>query len=198
MEWKIREITIPNKLVLAPMAGITNEAFRIICKEMGAGLLVAEMVSDKAIGFQNERTLKMTKVNPLEHPVSMQIFGGDVESLVNDAKYIDEFSDADIIDINIVEVSELIADIIITVPLSLLLFGILYSGKSKKYSQVLSAESCERILEKVRFAPVVITFFATLPFIVTLPASHASFATTLLFIILLTFKYLSNLILFSF
>ena len=100
MEWKIREITIPNKLVLAPMAGITNEAFRIICKEMGAGLLVAEMVSDKAIGFHNERTLKMTKVNPLEHPVSMQIFGGDVESLVNAAKYIDEYSDADIIDIN--------------------------------------------------------------------------------------------------
>ena len=100
MEWKIREVTIPNKLVLAPMAGITNEAFRIICKEMGAGLLVAEMVSDKAIGFQNERTLKMTKVNPLEHPVSMQIFGGDVESLVNAAKYIDEYSDADIIDIN--------------------------------------------------------------------------------------------------
>ena len=100
MEWKIREVIIPNKLVLAPMAGITNEAFRIICKEMGAGLLVAEMVSDKAIGFQNERTLKMTKVNPLEHPVSMQIFGGDVESLVNAAKYIDEYSDADIIDIN--------------------------------------------------------------------------------------------------
>lgn len=100
MEWKIREINIPNRLVLAPMAGITNEAFRIICKEMGAGLLVAEMVSDKAIGFQNERTLKMTKVNPIEHPVSMQIFGGDVESLVNAAKYIDEYSDADIIDIN--------------------------------------------------------------------------------------------------
>lgn len=100
MEWKIREISIPNRLVLAPMAGITNEAFRIICKEMGAGLLVAEMVSDKAIGFQNERTLKMTKVNPIEHPVSMQIFGGDVESLVNAAKYIDEYSEADIIDIN--------------------------------------------------------------------------------------------------
>ena len=100
MEWKIREISIPNRLVLAPMAGITNEAFRIICKEMGAGLLVAEMVSDKAIGFQNERTLKMTKVNPIEHPVSLQIFGGDVESLVNAAKYIDEYSDADIIDIN--------------------------------------------------------------------------------------------------
>ena len=100
MKWKIREIEIPNQLVLAPMAGITNEAFRVICKEMGCGLLVAEMVSDKAIGFQNERTLKMTKVNPVEHPISMQIFGGDVESMVNAAKYIDLYSDADIIDIN--------------------------------------------------------------------------------------------------
>lgn len=100
MQWKIRDITIPNRLVLAPMAGITNEAFRIICKEMNCGLVVAEMVSDKAIGFQNERTLKMTKVNALEHPISMQIFGGDVESLVQAAKYIDQCSDADIIDIN--------------------------------------------------------------------------------------------------
>ncbi len=100
MEWKIRDIKIPNRLVLAPMAGITNEAFRIICKEMGCGLVVAEMVSDKAIGFQNERTLKMTKVNSLEHPISMQIFGSDVESMVKAAKYIDEYSDADIIDIN--------------------------------------------------------------------------------------------------
>ncbi|MDE6656510.1 MAG: tRNA dihydrouridine synthase DusB [Anaeroplasmataceae bacterium] len=100
MQWKIRDILIPNQLVLAPMAGITNEAFRIICKEMGCGLVVAEMVSDKAIGFQNERTLKMTKVNPIEHPISIQIFGGDVESLVQAAKYIDTCSDADIIDIN--------------------------------------------------------------------------------------------------
>ncbi len=100
MEWKIRDIVIPNRLVLAPMAGITNEAFRILCKEMGCGLVVAEMVSDKAIGFQNERTLKMTKVNPKEHPISMQIFGGDIESLVAAAKYIDLHSDADLIDIN--------------------------------------------------------------------------------------------------
>ena len=100
MKWKIRDIEIPNQLVLAPMAGCTNEAFRIICKEMGAGLTMAEMVSDKAIGFKNAKTLKMTKVNEIEHPISMQIFGGDIESLVNAAKFIDEYSDADIIDIN--------------------------------------------------------------------------------------------------
>ena len=100
MEWKIRDIVIPNQLVLAPMAGNTNEAFRIICKEMGCGLVMAEMVSDKAIGFKNVKTLKMTKVNPIEHPISMQIFGADVDSLVEAAKFIDLKSDADIIDIN--------------------------------------------------------------------------------------------------
>ena len=82
------------------MAGNTNEAFRIICKEMGCGLVMAEMVSDKAIGFKNVKTIKMTKVNPIEHPISMQIFGADIESLVNAAKFIDLKSDADIIDIN--------------------------------------------------------------------------------------------------
>ena len=100
MEWKIRDIVIPNQLVLAPMAGNTNEAFRIMCKEMGCGLVMAEMVSDKAIGFKNVKTIKMTKVNPIEHPISMQIFGADIESLVNAAKFIDLKSDADIIDIN--------------------------------------------------------------------------------------------------
>lgn len=100
MKWKIRDVEIPNRLVLAPMAGVTNEAFRIICKEMNAGLVMAEMVSDKAIGFKNQKTLKMTRVNEIEHPISMQIFGGDIESLVNAAKFIDEYSDADIIDIN--------------------------------------------------------------------------------------------------
>lgn len=100
MEWYIGDIKIPNQFVLAPMAGVCNEAFRLLCKEMGAGLIMAEMVSDKAIGFQNQKTLKMTKVNAKEHPISMQIFGADIDSLVKAAKYIDEFSDADIIDIN--------------------------------------------------------------------------------------------------
>ena len=100
MEWKIRDVTIKNQFVLAPMAGITNEAFRLICKEYGAGLLMAEMVSDKALSFNNQKTIEMTKVNKLEHPISMQIFGADVDSLVNAAKYVDEYSDCDIIDIN--------------------------------------------------------------------------------------------------
>jgi nifR3 family TIM-barrel protein len=82
------------------MAGVTNEAFRIICKNMDAGLVMAEMVSDKALSFNNQKTIGMTKVNPKEHPISMQIFGGDVKTLVEAAKYIDNYSDADIIDIN--------------------------------------------------------------------------------------------------
>lgn len=100
MKWKIREIEIENQLVLAPMAGVTNEAFRLICKQMGAGLLVAEMVSDKALGFKNEKTIRMTKVNEKEHPISMQVFGSDLESMVNASKWIDQHSEADIIDIN--------------------------------------------------------------------------------------------------
>lgn len=100
MSFKIRDIEIKNNLVLAPMAGICNEAFRTICKEMGAGLVVCEMVSDKAISYQNAKTLNMTRVGNNEHPISMQIFGGDIETLVNAAKFIDNNSQADIIDIN--------------------------------------------------------------------------------------------------
>lgn len=98
--WKIRDVVIPNKVVLAPMAGICNEAFRTMCKKYGVGLMVAEMVSDKAIGHGNEKTLKMTKVSEIEHPISMQVFGADKESMVEAAKYLDNYSDCDIIDIN--------------------------------------------------------------------------------------------------
>lgn len=100
MKFKIGNVEIPNQFVLAPMAGVCNEAFRLICKENGAGLLMAEMVSDKAIMYNNKKTLKMTQVNALEHPISMQIFGGSVDSMVEAAKYVDNYTDADIIDIN--------------------------------------------------------------------------------------------------
>lgn len=100
MKWKIGNAEIENQLVLAPMAGITNEAFRSICKEMGAGLVVCEMISDKALSFHNAKTIKMTGVSQNEHPLSMQIFGADKETLVYAAKWIYENTDADIIDIN--------------------------------------------------------------------------------------------------
>lgn len=100
MEWKIGDITIPNKVVVAPMAGVTNTAFRMICKENGAGLVVCEMISDRGIMYKNKKTLGMLQIDPREHPMSIQIFGGTKETLVQAAKFIDQETDADIIDIN--------------------------------------------------------------------------------------------------
>lgn len=99
--FKIDEIEIKNKVVIAPMAGVSNIAFRTIVKEFGAGLVYAEMVSDKALGFRNKKTLKMIKVVDQERPLTMQVFGGDKESIVEGAKIIDQESDCDIIDINL-------------------------------------------------------------------------------------------------
>lgn len=95
----IGNVRIDNRVCLAPMAGICNEAYRCIVKEMGVGLIYAEMVSDKALNFQNNKTLGMLKVNPYEHPISMQVFGSDLDILETAAKMINE-SEADIIDIN--------------------------------------------------------------------------------------------------
>lgn len=100
MEWKIGNVTIPNQIVVAPMAGINNSSFRLTAREFGAGLVVCEMVSDKGIKFRNKKTLDMLYVNPQEKPVSIQIFGGDQDSLVQAARYVSENSNADIIDIN--------------------------------------------------------------------------------------------------
>jgi len=100
MEWKIGDVTIPNQIVVAPMAGITNSAFRVTAKEFGAGLVVCEMISDQGIKYRNDKTLGMMFVDPKEHPVSIQIFGGSKESLVQAAQYVAENTGADIIDIN--------------------------------------------------------------------------------------------------
>lgn len=96
----IGNVTAPNKVVLAPMAGVCNPAFRLIAKEFGTGLVCAEMVSDKAILHGNHRTLEMLYVDEREKPLSLQIFGGDTETLVEAAKYVDQNTNADIIDIN--------------------------------------------------------------------------------------------------
>ncbi|EXX86745.1 tRNA-dihydrouridine synthase [Paenibacillus darwinianus] len=97
---KIGDIEMKNKVVLAPMAGVCNPAFRLIAKEFGTGLVCAEMVSDKAILHGNKRTMEMLFVDEREKPLSLQIFGGDRESLVEAAKVVDRQTNADIIDIN--------------------------------------------------------------------------------------------------
>ena len=100
MKWKIGNVVIENQVVLAPMAGNTNNAFRRIAKEMGAGLVVAEMVSDKAIYYKNEKTIDMLYMTEDERPISQQIFGSDKKTFVYAAQYIYENMHPDIIDIN--------------------------------------------------------------------------------------------------
>ncbi|MDQ0050757.1 nifR3 family TIM-barrel protein [Paenibacillus polymyxa] len=97
---KIGGIEMKNQVVLAPMAGVCNPAFRLIAKEFGTGLVCAEMVSDKAIIHGNKRTREMLFVDEREKPLSLQIFGGDRKSLVEAAKVVDQETNADIIDIN--------------------------------------------------------------------------------------------------
>ena len=98
--WKIRDIEIKNNIVVAPMAGISNGAFRELCFKEGAGLVYTEMLSDKAIVYENEKTKNMSLIDDSFHPVSVQLFGSDVESMVQAAIYLDRHTNADIIDIN--------------------------------------------------------------------------------------------------
>ena len=100
MEFKIGNIKPHNKIVMAPMAGISNQAYRTICKEMGAGLIYAEMVSDKGIAYQNVKTKKMCEVAESEHPIAMQIFGSDYKTITASAKEMVKISNFDILDVN--------------------------------------------------------------------------------------------------
>ena len=99
MRWKIGQVEMENPFVLAPMAGVTDLPFRLLCKEQGAGLLCTEMVSAKAISFHNKNTISLMQINPAEHPVSMQIFGSEPELMAEVAKSIEE-QPFDILDIN--------------------------------------------------------------------------------------------------
>lgn len=98
--FQIGEHVFDNRVVLAPMAGICNSAFRLTVKEFGAGLVYAEMISDKGIVQKNKKTMDMLYIDERENPLSLQIFGGDKETLVEAAKYVDQNTNADIIDIN--------------------------------------------------------------------------------------------------
>ncbi len=143
MKWKIRDIEIDNQIVIAPMAGISNAAFRTICKKFGAGLIYAEMVSDKALLYANERTLSMTEVEANEHPVSMQVFGSEVESMVYAAKLIDTQTTCDIIDINMgCPVNKIIKN---------------NSGSALMKDQALAVEIVENIVKNVS-KPVTVKF----------------------------------------
>lgn len=98
--FKIGNVEIKNNIVLAPMAGVCNSAFRKIVKEMGCGLIYAEMVSDKALMYENKKTEDMLYMEKMERPIAQQIFGSDKESFVIAAKKICEIMKPDIIDIN--------------------------------------------------------------------------------------------------
>ncbi|MGL5042082.1 MAG: tRNA dihydrouridine synthase DusB [Culicoidibacterales bacterium] len=100
MAFYIDDLKIENPVTLAPMAGVGNAAFRTLIKDFGAGLIYAEMVSDKAVVYKNVKTLDMLYVDQREHPMAMQIFGSELESFIEAAKYVDENCACDIIDIN--------------------------------------------------------------------------------------------------
>ena len=80
--FQIRDKKIKSPIIVAPMAGITNDAFRQLCFEFGAGMVYTEMVSDKAIYYNNQKTMEMLKVSDENHPVSLQLFGNDIQSMV--------------------------------------------------------------------------------------------------------------------
>ncbi len=93
-------VALDNPVILAPMAGVCNPPFRILAKRLGAGMVCAEMVSDKALVHRNERTQHMVQIVPDEHPVSLQLVGYDKETMVMAAELVASGTNADIIDIN--------------------------------------------------------------------------------------------------
>lgn len=95
----IGNVTLANNLILAPMAGVTDLPFRLLCKEQGAGLLCMEMVSAKGIYYQNKNTESLLAIDEREHPVSLQLFGSDPQIISEMAKRIEE-RPFDILDIN--------------------------------------------------------------------------------------------------
>ena len=96
----IGRIHVDSRLVLAPMAGVTDLAFRQICRELGAGLTVTEMVSAKALCYQDRKTRSLLRLGPGEHPAGVQIFGSDAACMAEAACMAAELSGADFIDIN--------------------------------------------------------------------------------------------------
>ena len=99
MSLKIGNVLLENNLILAPMAGVTDLPFRLLCKEQGAGLICTEMVSAKAIYFKNKNTESLMEIDERERPVSLQLFGSEPDLMAEIAKQI-EPRNFDILDIN--------------------------------------------------------------------------------------------------
>ncbi|HET6869999.1 MAG TPA: tRNA-dihydrouridine synthase [Solirubrobacteraceae bacterium] len=98
--WRLGGVTIPNRVVLAPLAGIGNWFVRLQAKRHGAGLVVSEMVSSFAVHYRNERTCReLLRIHPQEHPVSVQLFGHDPDVMASAAEQV-AMAGADLIDIN--------------------------------------------------------------------------------------------------
>ncbi|MGN0422309.1 MAG: tRNA dihydrouridine synthase DusB [Lachnospiraceae bacterium] len=95
----IRNVKIDNPYILAPMAGVTDLPFRLLCKEQGAGLLCMEMISAKALQYKNKNTKALLAIHPKEYPVSLQLFGSDPKIISEQAKRIEELP-FQILDIN--------------------------------------------------------------------------------------------------
>ena len=98
--WKIGNVTIGNRIVAAPLAGISNPVYRKMCRDYGAGLTVSEMISDKALHYGNVKTQEMCATVEGEHPVALQLFGSDPETMAEASEYLTAHTDCDIIDIN--------------------------------------------------------------------------------------------------
>ena len=90
---KIGNVKLENNILLAPMAGVTDLPFRVVCKDFGAGLVCTEMVSSKAILYNDEKTKKLLNMKNEKRPIQAQIFGSDVESMVCATKYVSEIAD---------------------------------------------------------------------------------------------------------
>ncbi len=99
MRIKIGKVELENQVILAPMAGVTDLPFRLLCKEQGAGLLSMEMVSAKAISFHNKNTESLMEIDKREHPIALQLFGSDPDLISEVAKSIED-RPFDILDIN--------------------------------------------------------------------------------------------------
>ena len=97
--WAIGNVSLHGKAILAPMAGVSDIAYRLLAKEHGASMVCTEMVSAMGIKYKNERTHELLRMEEVEHPVSMQIFGSNPEAIALGAKVVAD-AGADIVDIN--------------------------------------------------------------------------------------------------